>query len=117
MSEKILPVDVYAVTQGQTLFCSGDNNADGTPTRARVNGKLRTWKRQPGYFELPMKHGLRDCFYITPNNASYWFVSEADAVAARLLYRAPLGGGGLMYSSRDLALEAFEDGHSHVIYD
>ena len=83
MATKILPVDVYAVTRGQTLFCSGYSNADGTPMRARVNGKLRTWKRQPGYFELPMKHGLRNCFYIAPDNVRYWYVTEDGAVAAR----------------------------------
>ena len=83
MAAKILPVDVYAVSRGQKLYCSIYQNADGTPLRARVNGKLRTWKRQPDYYELPMKYGLRNCFYITPENAPYWFVSEADAVAAR----------------------------------
>jgi hypothetical protein len=83
MATKILPVDVYAVTRGQTLFCSAYNNADGTPMRARVNGKLRTWKRQPDYYELPMKHGLRNCFYISPDNVRYWYVTEEGAIAAR----------------------------------
>ena len=83
MATKTLPVDVFAVSRGQTLYCSIYQNADGTPLRARVNGKLRTWKRQPDYYELPMKYGLRNCFYITPENAAYWFVSEAGAVAAR----------------------------------
>jgi hypothetical protein len=41
-------------------------NHDGTPLRARVNGKCKVWKRRPGDFELPMKHGLKRCFYITP---------------------------------------------------
>ena len=44
-------------------------NADGTPLRARVNGKCKTLKRTPNYFRLPMKHGLRDCFYIDNGNA------------------------------------------------
>jgi hypothetical protein len=83
MSEKILPVDVCAVSRGQTLYASIYQNADGTPLRARVNGKLRTWKRQPGYYELPVKQGLRNCFYITPESAPYWFVSEEGAIAAR----------------------------------
>ena len=83
MATKILPVDVYAVTRGQTLYSSIYQKADGPPLRARVNGKLRTWKRQPGYYELPMKYGLRECFYITPESAPYWFVSEEGAIAAR----------------------------------
>lgn len=40
-------------------------NADGTPIRCRVNGKCKTWKRTPNLFKLPVKHGMRDSFYIT----------------------------------------------------
>jgi len=47
-------------------------NADGTPLRCRVNGKLKTWITQPQEFQLPVKHGLRECFYITPLNAHQW---------------------------------------------
>ena len=47
-------------------------NADGTPLRARVNGKIKTWKTRPGEFELPMKYGLKQCFYITQRNADEW---------------------------------------------
>ena len=45
---------------------------DSLPLRARVNGKVRLWKRDPDYFELPMKHGLRNCFYITPETLNEW---------------------------------------------
>ena len=48
------------------------NNADGTPARCRVNGMCKTWKTRPEDFRLPVKHGLRDCFYITPGNAADW---------------------------------------------
>lgn len=47
-------------------------NADGTPARCRVNGKCKTWKTRPDDFQLPVKHGLRDTFYITPFNAADW---------------------------------------------
>ena len=50
-------------------------NKDGTPVRARANGKLKTWKREPNMFCLPCKHGLRTYFYIKnyeDNNASDW---------------------------------------------
>lgn len=52
-------------------------NADGTPVRCRVNGKCKTWKTRPTEFRLPVKYGLRDCFYITPANAEEW-VTPAD---------------------------------------
>jgi hypothetical protein len=47
-------------------------NADKTPVRCRVNGKCKTLKTRPDFFELPVKHGLKQCFYITPNNANEW---------------------------------------------
>ncbi len=43
-------------------------NADGTPARGRVNGKVKLWKRSPGKFLVPMKHGLYDYFYIDQDN-------------------------------------------------
>lgn len=55
------------------VFCHKTlKNRDGLAVRAKVNGKLRTWKRRPDYFKLPMKHGMYDCFYITPANIDEW---------------------------------------------
>ncbi len=42
------------------------------PLQARRNGRTRVWKRRPGYFEIPVKYGLKQCFYITPENAAEW---------------------------------------------
>jgi len=47
-------------------------NADGTPVRCRVNGKCKVWKTRPKDFQFPVKYGLKDCFYITPENAGDW---------------------------------------------
>ena len=47
-------------------------NADGTPVRCRQTGKLKTWKRDRDRFKLPVKHGLRNCFYIDNNNCHNW---------------------------------------------
>lgn len=47
-------------------------NADGTLLRARRSGKTQTWKTRPDEFKVPVKHGLRDSFYITQNEASRW---------------------------------------------
>ncbi len=54
-------------------------NADGTPVRARRNGKTRTWKTRPGLFQIPVKYGLKSCFYIDNfeyQNAGDWNVVE-----------------------------------------
>ena len=44
----------------------------GEPVKCRVNGKCKLWKTRPADFRLPVKYGLYDCFYITPENASEW---------------------------------------------
>lgn len=50
-------------------------NADGSPVRCRVNGKCKTWKTRPDEFKLPVKYGLRECFYIDQTNCSEWNVN------------------------------------------
>jgi hypothetical protein len=59
---------------GDLLHHATLRNRDGTPLRARVNGRCITWKTKPVEFKLPMKHGLRGCFYITEHNADDWQV-------------------------------------------
>ncbi len=51
-------------------------NSDGTPLRARRNGKTKTWKTKPGTFQIPAKYGLKECFYITQDNAHEWNVAN-----------------------------------------
>ena len=50
-------------------------NADGTPVRCRANGACKTWKTRPNEFRLPVKYGLKRCFYITEHNADEWRVA------------------------------------------
>jgi hypothetical protein len=57
-----------------TLHHTTLKNADGSPVRCRVNGKCKVWKRQPSAFRLPVKHGLKFCFYIEQHNAHEWSV-------------------------------------------
>lgn len=54
----------------------------GNPARCRVNGKCQTWKSRPGDFKLPVKHGLRNCFYITERNAHEWRTHTEFAIGA-----------------------------------
>lgn len=44
----------------------------GNPVRCRASGKCQTWKTRPNDFKLPVKYGLYQCFYITPENAAEW---------------------------------------------
>lgn len=56
---------------GTTLLHVSLKNADGSPLRARVNGKIQG-SLEKGTWRLPMKYGLKSCFYITQANLQEW---------------------------------------------
>ena len=60
---------------GDILHHITRTNADGTPMRVRVSGMLKTWKRDPERFKLPVKYGLYENGYITPENAGEWVLA------------------------------------------
>lgn len=72
-------------------------NADGTAIRCRANGALKTWVTRPDEWRLPVKHGLKQCFYITHQNCEEWTVEEprwltgAEAVKERAAFVAEQG--------------------------
>ena len=65
-----------ALSQPPELHHVTLRNSDGTPLRCRSNGVCKTWKTRPDEFKLPVKHGLRTCFYITEANASEWSLPQ-----------------------------------------
>jgi len=65
-----------ALPLGAVLHHTVLKNADGTPLRARKTGSVKTWATRPNDFRLPMKHGLKQCFYIDQNNAYLWVLPE-----------------------------------------
>lgn len=68
--------EVSSLQYRQTIYHKTEKNADGTKLRARVNGQLKTWKTRPGEFRLPVKYGLKTCFYLTPGNVGDWDLYE-----------------------------------------
>lgn len=65
--EVALATQAYLHFEHKTL-----RNADGTRQRARANGAMKTWKRTPESFRLPIKRGLREYGVITESNANEW---------------------------------------------
>jgi hypothetical protein len=57
---------------GTTLHNTKLYNADGTPMRARVTGKVKTWKKDPNKIKVPLKHGMYDYGYLTEDNTNEW---------------------------------------------
>jgi hypothetical protein len=68
--------ELFTLACGTILHHVKAINADGTPLRARVNGRMKVWKTRPNEFRLPMKYGLLTCFYITQSNAHEWVLPE-----------------------------------------
>lgn len=65
---------------GTVLHHISQTGTDRQPVRCRVNGRCRTWKTRPDDFQLPVKYGLKTCFYITPANAHEWTLPETSNV-------------------------------------
>jgi hypothetical protein len=63
-----------ALTYRTELYHKTLKDSRKAPLRARVNGQCKTWKTRPDEWQLPMKHGLRTCFYITQSNAHEWSI-------------------------------------------
>lgn len=73
-----------AALHRQEFYHGTSRNRDGTPSRCRNNGMTKTWKTRPDEFRMPVKHGLKQCFYITQANADEWFMSEEEAIKAKV---------------------------------
>ena len=72
-----------SLTHGTTLYHVKHTNADGSPQRWRVNGKVKRWKRSPDRIQIPLKHGMYDYDYLTETDLDLVCLTEEDAIAAR----------------------------------
>lgn len=81
-SRSICRDTVDDLNYGTTLYNKWRTNADGSPMRARVSGKVKVWDTRPDEFSIPMKYGLSHSFRITQDNAHEWTKDEEEAKAA-----------------------------------
>lgn len=65
-----------ALRPGDILHHTINKNADGTPQRWRVNGMVKTWKRDAGRVKVPVKYGLYGYDYVTEHELN--LVDMAD---------------------------------------
>lgn len=65
---------------GTTLYHTTNRNADGTPQRWRVNGKVKTWVRSPERVQVPLKHGMRGYDYLTQADLDDVCLSQEEAL-------------------------------------
>lgn len=64
---------------GKILYSNVFRNADGTPQRWKVNGKVKTWKTMPGKVKVPIKYGMYDHDYLNENNLDSFSITELGA--------------------------------------
>ena len=65
---------------GQTLYHVTNRNADGSPQRWRVNGAVKTWKRDQGRVRVPLKHGLYAYGHLTQDDLHLLCLTEGGAM-------------------------------------
>lgn len=71
--------EAKSVKLGQVLYSVIHKNADGSPQRWRVNGRIKTWKKSPERIQIPVKYGLRHYDYVTEKNLSLLELTERKA--------------------------------------
>lgn len=71
----------------QEIFHETERDRRGRPVKARVNGKVKTWKKYPEHFELPVKYGMSNAFRLSQSEFTnkwddprLWHLTEAEAM-------------------------------------
>ena len=68
---------------GDILHHVSQRNADGSPQKWRVNGAVKTWKRDPTRVRVPLKYGLRSCDYLTEHDLDCLELTPEKAMEER----------------------------------
>lgn len=70
---------------GQIIYHLRWTNADGTPQRWMVNGKVKLWKTRPNDIEIPIKRGMWQFSYLSQmpwtSNLTDFFLTEEEVNA------------------------------------
>jgi hypothetical protein len=68
---------------GQIIYHIYNRNADKTPQRWRVNGMVKTWKTRPDEVRVPIKHGMKNCDYLTERELHLVCLTEQEALECK----------------------------------
>jgi hypothetical protein len=60
---------------GQIIYLKNAYNADGSLARYRINGQVKTWKRNPEKIQVPVKRGLYEFGYLTEENVDRFTIN------------------------------------------
>jgi len=68
--------EAKGLAYGQIVYHKFNKNADGTPQRWKVNGQVKTWKRDESRVQVPVKHGLYTFDHIEEGMLSFLSLTE-----------------------------------------
>jgi len=65
---------------GTIVYHTINKNSDGSAQKWKVNGKVKTWKKNPEKVQIPVKYGLYRYDYITENELHLITLEEPEKV-------------------------------------
>lgn len=71
------------LTYRDTIYVKNQYGSDGYRVRWRINGKVKTWKRNPDKIEIPIKHGLYDYGYLDNSNLDFFILTDRKRPARK----------------------------------
>lgn len=72
--------EAMTLKPGQIIYFKNEYNADGTAMRWRVSGQVKTWKRDPSRFSVPIKHGLKTYSHMTEQEMDHFVIEEPEPI-------------------------------------
>lgn len=64
--------DAVKLEKGTWIHHISRNQGKGQALRVRVNGQVRTWKRDKARIEVPVKWGMWECATLTADDLEEW---------------------------------------------
>ena len=65
---------------GQIIFCVKHKDPQGRPAPCVVNGKIKTWGKDPSRVRIPVKPGPDGVEYFTENDLDLVFLTKEEAM-------------------------------------
>ena len=72
MGKELTLEQAKALRPRDTLYSTVSGNRQGEPRKAKVNGAVKVWKRDPSQVQVPWKHGLYEYGYVTEHSLDEW---------------------------------------------
>jgi len=81
------------LNHGAVIHHNDYKNRDGSCQRWRVNGKVKTWKRDSSRVEVPIKYGLKIQSYLTELNVDEFHLGADCLKDEWPKHRDPINNG------------------------